>query len=250
MSEVASTGRSLGEINFIYSLANVHLAPPILNPSKIICVGQNYYHHCREQGVEPPKRPILFAKYPSSVIGFGETITWSPENSTQVDYEAELAVVIKRRGRNILAQDASQYIAGYTILNDVSARDAQFGDGQWVRGKSFDTFCPLGPALVTPDEVGDPHTLGIRCRLNGVSMQDSNTEQLIFKIPELIAYISQTSTLLPGDIITTGTPPGVGAFRKPPVFLKDGDVVEVEIDKLGQLRNPVRCIAPELMSSN
>ena len=220
-------------------LAQVRLAPPLANPSKIICVGLNYHDHCREQNIEVPDRPILFAKFPSSIIGPGDEITWPPDASHKVDYEAELAVVIGREGRHIPIEQAYDYVAGYTIVNDVSARDVQFADEQWVRGKSFDTFCPMGPYLLTADEVPDPHTLRIRCWVNGELRQDSNTRELIFKVPDLLAYISKTCTLMPGDILSTGTPGGVGVFRDPQVFLKAGDLVEIEIDKLGRLRNRV-----------
>lgn len=225
---------------FVRPVSSVQLNPPITHPSKIICVGLNYADHCREQNVEPPTRPMLFVKFPSAMIGHGETITWPEGASDQVDYEAELAVVIGREAKDVPASEAMDVIAGYTIVNDVSARDVQFSDGQWVRGKSFDTFCPVGPYLVTRDEIDDPHQLGIRCLVNGVALQDSNTQELIFKIPYLIEFITRTCTLLPGDIISTGTPHGVGVHREPQIFLTPGDVVEVEIDGLGRLRNPVK----------
>lgn len=224
----------------VYPVSQVQIAPPLNNPSKIICVGLNYHDHCRETNTPVPDHPVTFVKYPSAIIGPEQNITWPADTTTKVDYEAELALVIKRTARNVSPDKAYDYIAGYTILNDISARDVQFADGQWVRGKSFDTFCPLGPCLVTPDEVGDPHQLAIRCRLNGQLVQDSNTGELIFKIPELIAFITKTCTLLPGDIISTGTPHGTGAFRQPPIYLKAGDVVEIEIDRLGVLRNYVK----------
>jgi len=227
------------DLPFIHPQNQIRVVPPLRNPSKIVCIGLNYHDHCRETNTPVPKEPITFVKYPSSIIGPDDSITWPPGASTQVDYEAELALVIKRTARNVSPKEAFDYVAGYTIVNDISARDVQFSDGQWVRGKSFDTFCPVGPYLVTPDEVGDPHQLAIRCRLNGQLVQDSNTSELIFKIPELIAFITKTSTLLPGDIISTGTPHGTGAFREPPIYLKPGDVVEVELDKLGILRNPI-----------
>jgi len=226
--------------SFIHPIDAVQFRPPISRPSKIICVGLNYADHCREQNVPEPERPVLFVKFPSSMIGHEDAITWPEGASEQVDYEAELAVVIGREAKNVPAEQAMDYVGGYTVINDVSARDVQFTDGQWVRGKSFDTFCPIGPVLVTPDEVSDPHALGIRSRVNGEIRQNSNTYEMIFKIPYLIEYISRTCTLLPGDIISTGTPDGVGVFMKPPVFLKPGDVVEVEIDGIGCLRNPVR----------
>jgi 2-keto-4-pentenoate hydratase/2-oxohepta-3-ene-1,7-dioic acid hydratase in catechol pathway len=222
------------------ALDGVRLAAPWANPSKIICVGLNYHDHCREQGLDAPQRPILFAKFPSTIIGPEDEITWPGDLSQKVDYEAELAVIIGRQGRDIPVDEAYQYVAGYANLNDVSARDVQFADEQWVRGKSFDTFCPLGPYVVTTDEVPDPHGLTIRCWVNGELRQDSNTRELVFKVPQLVAYISRTSTLMPGDIISTGTPGGVGVFRKPPVYLQPGDVVEVEIEGLGRLRNRVR----------
>lgn len=236
---VSSSCASLSHQQFVYPISKIRIDPPIRRPSKIICIGLNYADHCREQKFDIPESLILFAKFPSAVIGPGDSITWSGEVSQQVDYEAELAVVIGRKARNVPEDKIYKHIGGYTIVNDVSARDVQFADKQWVRGKSFDTFCPLGPYLVTPNDVGNPHHLAIRCWVNGELRQDSNTDQMIFKIPEAIAFINRTCTLLPGDIISTGTPDGVGVFRKPPVFLKPGDVVEIEIEKLGRLRNPI-----------
>ena len=226
-------------IGFLYPLSEVKVKPPIPNPSKIVCVGLNYADHCREQNWEIPTSPVLFAKFPTTIVGYGDPIHWPPESSQQVDYEAELAVVIGREARHLNAEQAYDYIGGYMNANDISARDVQFTDKQWVRGKSFDTFCPTGPYLVTHDEIGDPHQLSIRCWVNGELRQESNTNQLVFKIPFLIAFISKTCTLLPGDILCTGTPGGVGFFSEPPVFLQPGDVVEVEVDKLGRLRNAV-----------
>ncbi|HXV43872.1 MAG TPA: fumarylacetoacetate hydrolase family protein [Anaerolineae bacterium] len=219
-------------------LAEVKLLAPITNPSKVVAIGLNYMDHCREQKVEPPKAPIIFAKFPSSIIGPGEAIRWNPALTKQVDYEAELAVVMGRTARNVAEAEALDYVAGYTICHDVSARDLQLGDGQWIRGKSLDTFCPLGPYLVTRDEIPNPHNLAIRCTVNDAVLQNSNTAEMIFRIPYLIAYISRAFTLLPGDVITTGTPDGVGIFRSPKIFLKGGDVVTVEIEGLGQLINP------------
>jgi 2-keto-4-pentenoate hydratase/2-oxohepta-3-ene-1,7-dioic acid hydratase in catechol pathway len=230
----ATTGDS-----FRQPLTEVRLTAPLGNPSKIICVGLNYLDHCLEQDLEIPDRPILFAKFPSSVVGPEDEITWPPDASQKVDYEVELAVVVGREGRHIPVDQAYDYVAGYTIVNDVSARDVQFSDGQWVRGKSFDTFCPMGPYLLTADELPDPHDLRIRSWVNGELRQDSNTRELIFKVPVLLAYISKTSTLMPGDILITGTPGGVGVFRDPQVFLQPGDLIEMEIDKLGRLRNRV-----------
>jgi 2-keto-4-pentenoate hydratase/2-oxohepta-3-ene-1,7-dioic acid hydratase in catechol pathway len=220
------------------ALNEVQILAPIANPSKVVAIGLNYMDHCREQNVDPPKAPLIFAKFPTAIIGPGETIRWDPALTSQVDFEAELAVVMGRTAHNVSEAEALDYVAGYTICHDVSARDLQFGDGQWVRGKSLDTFCPLGPYLVTRDEIPDPHTLAIRCTVNETVYQNSNTREMIFRIPSLIAYISRAFTLLPGDIITTGTPDGVGVFRSPKIFLKDGDVVMIEVEGLGQLTNP------------
>ena len=220
--------------------ANVRLLAPVPNPRKIVCIGLNYRDHAAESGVPAPEEPILFSKYPTALIGHLESIIL-PRVSTEVDYEAELVVVIGRGGRHIPRERAFEHVGGYAVGHDVSARDWQLNKPgkQWMAGKTFDTFAPIGPELVTPDEVPDPHKLGIRLRLNGQTMQDSNTSQLIFGVDELIAYLSQVFTLEPGDLIFTGTPPGVGMARKPPVWLKPGDVVEVEIDHLGTLKNPV-----------
>lgn len=221
------------------ALTELRLLPPVPRPGKIIAVGLNYRDHAGESGaVELPKSPIIFAKFTTSICGPGEAIVL-PSEEVKADYEAELAVVIGKKGKTIPAANAYQHIAGYMPLNDVSARAWQFGDKQWVRGKSPDTFCPTGPWLTTRDEISDPHSLFIRARLNGTTMQDANTNLLIFQIPQLVEFISASITLEPGDIIATGTPAGVGAFRKPPIFLKAGDVVEVEIEKLGVLANPV-----------
>jgi 2-keto-4-pentenoate hydratase/2-oxohepta-3-ene-1,7-dioic acid hydratase in catechol pathway len=220
--------------------ATATLLSPVPDPRKIICLGLNYRDHAAESGMEIPPEPILFSKYNSSLIGHGGEIVL-PAESNQVDYEAELVVVVGRGGRRIPKERAMDHVAGYTIGHDVSARDWQLHKPgkQWMAGKTFDTFAPVGPALVATDEVPDPHALGIRLRLNGQTMQDSNTSQLIFRIDEVIAYLSKIFTLEPGDLIFTGTPPGVGMARKPPVWLKPGDVVEVEIDGLGTLRNTV-----------
>ena len=232
-------GAAAREHEFARPLSEIRYAPLIEHPGKIVCIGLNYADHCREQNFEIPTSLILFAKFPTAITGPGSPITWPADVSQQVDYEAELAVVIGRTARNVSEDKALDYVAGYTIANDVSARDVQFADEQWVRGKSFDTFCPIGPYLVTRDEIPDPHKLNIRCWVNGELRQDSNTDQMIFKVPEAIAFISKTCTLLPGDVICTGTPDGVGNFRKPPVFLKAGDLVEIEIEGLGRLSNPV-----------
>lgn len=230
--------RQVGE-NAVASLAlsEATLLAPIPNPSKVVAIGLNYMDHCREQNIEPPEAPIIFAKFPSAVVGPGAAIRWGPALTRKVDYEVELAVVMGRTARRVPAADALDYVAGYTICNDVSARDLQFGDRQWVRGKSLDTFCPLGPWLVTRDEIPDPHDLSIRCTLNDQVMQDSTTAEMIFGVTTLIEFISRAFTLLPGDVIATGTPDGVGVFRSPQVFMKDGDVVTLEVEGLGQLTN-------------
>lgn len=213
---------------------------PVHDPRKIICLGLNYKDHAAESNSPIPKDPILFSKYPTALIGHGETIVLPPV-SQEVDYEAELVIVIGKKGKNIPQKEARGYVAGFAVGHDVSARDWQLKkDGkQWMVGKTFDTFAPIGPVLVTCDEAGDPEKMRIQLRLNGQTMQDSNTEQMIFGVDFTVAYLSQVMTLEPGDLIFTGTPPGVGVARKPPVFLKGGDVVEVEIGNLGVLRNPV-----------
>jgi 2-keto-4-pentenoate hydratase/2-oxohepta-3-ene-1,7-dioic acid hydratase in catechol pathway len=204
----------------------------------LICIGLNYRDHAAESNMAIPKQPIVFSKFSTAVIAPGEPVVL-PATSTQVDYEAELAVVIGRRAKDVTREHALDYVLGYTCFNDVSARDFQFADGQWQRGKSCDTFAPMGPTIVTADEVPDPHKLSIKLVLNGQAMQDSNTDQFIFGIPELIEFLSQTITLEPGDVIATGTPPGVGFARKPPVFLKPGDNMEVVIESVGTLNSPV-----------
>ena len=213
---------------------------PIVDPHKIICVGLNYKDHAAESGSPIPKDPVLFSKYSTALIGHGQAIVL-PKVSQEVDYEAEFVIVIGKKGRHITKKNALDHVAGYSVGHDVSARDWQLKkDGkQWMVGKTFDTFAPVGPYLVTRDEVPDPHALRICLRLNGQTMQDSNTKQMIFGVEDLLAYISQVVTLEPGDLIYTGTPPGVGVARKPPVYMKDGDVAEVEIEGLGILRNPV-----------
>jgi len=221
-------------------VSDVTLLAPIPNPSKIVAIGLNYMDHCREQNVKPPERPIIFCKFSTAVVGPGATIRWDPALTQQVDYEVELGVVIGRTARRVPAAEALAYVAGYTICNDVTARDLQHGDRQWVRGKSLDTFCPLGPWLVTREEVPDPQALSLRCTLNGQVMQDSTTAEMIFGVAYLIEFISRAFTLLPGDVIATGTPHGVGVFRSPQVFMKDGDVVTVEVEGLGQLINDCR----------
>jgi 2-keto-4-pentenoate hydratase/2-oxohepta-3-ene-1,7-dioic acid hydratase in catechol pathway len=235
-------GERLASRSLLFSRDAVKLLAPVPNPSKMIAIGLNYRDHAREQGVPIPDRPIIFAKFPTSVIGPGDTIAWDPALTQQVDYEAELAFVIGKTARNVAEKDAITYVAGYTCANDVSARDLQFGDRQWVRGKSLDTFCPLGPLLVTADEIPDPQNLAVRAILNNQVMQDSSTAEMIFGVAELVAFISRAFTLLPGDVVLTGTPHGVGVFRDPPLFLKDGDRVVVEIERIGCLENDCRTL--------
>jgi 2-keto-4-pentenoate hydratase/2-oxohepta-3-ene-1,7-dioic acid hydratase in catechol pathway len=215
------------------------VALPIERPQKIVCIGLNYRDHAEEQGTELPAAPLLFAKWPNTLIGPGEPIV-IPPITKQVDYEAELGVVIGERVRGASAENALEAVAGFLCLNDVSARDLQFSDGQWVRGKSLDTFCPVGPEFVPAADVPDPQALAIRAVVNGEVLQDSHTSNMIFSVAEIVAHVSRAITLEPGDLIATGTPAGVGAFRDPPVWLEPGDEVTIEIDQLGALMNPVR----------
>jgi 2-keto-4-pentenoate hydratase/2-oxohepta-3-ene-1,7-dioic acid hydratase in catechol pathway len=228
-SAVPEQGRPIGEPAF---------AAP-LRPGKIVAIGLNYLDHIREADMTPPERPLVFAKFPTSVIGPGESIVVDPALTAQVDWEVELAVVIGRRMSRVDAATALDHVFGYTVANDVSARDVQFSDGQWVRGKSFDTFCPLGPVVVTADEIGDPQQLTLRTRVNGETVQDSTTAEMVFGVAGLLAFCSHSFTLEPGDVVLTGTPWGCGAFMDPPRFLQPGDTVEAEIDGIGVLRNPV-----------
>lgn len=215
-----------------------------IQPVAILCIGLNYREHARETGAELPKHPILFMKNPAAVCNPGDPIIIPGvcSDPPEIDYEAELAVVIGKPAKDVKASEALNYVAGYTGANDVSARRWQKhgGAGQWVRGKSFDTFCPLGPELVTPDEIPDPQTLQLKCVLNGEVMQESNTADMIFSVAELIEFLSSGTTLLPGTVILTGTPSGVGFTRNPPVYLKPGDLVEISVESIGTLSNPVR----------
>jgi 2-keto-4-pentenoate hydratase/2-oxohepta-3-ene-1,7-dioic acid hydratase in catechol pathway len=234
----AASSASAAEPGLLTPLASAHLRAPIARPPKITCVGLNYADHAREQGIEPPTTPIFFLKSANTVIGPGDPIRLPP-NTEQPDYEAELAVVIGKGGSRIPQERAWEHVAGYTLLNDVTARDMQHGDKQWFRGKSCDTFAPIGPWIVTADEIADPHNLAISLTLNGETMQDSNTSNLIHRVDFLISYLSQSLTWEPGDLISTGTPPGVGVFRKPPVFIKPGDQISVTVEGVGTLTNPV-----------
>jgi 2,4-didehydro-3-deoxy-L-rhamnonate hydrolase len=230
-------GRGTGDAGAPIPRPAVRMLAP-LRPGKILCVGLNYMDHCREQHVEPPDRPTLFAKFPSSVIAPSEPIRWPADFSDQVDYEAELAVVIGREAKRVTEADALSYVFGYTAANDVTARDVQRGDKQWIRGKAADTFCPLGPVVATTDEIPDPQQLSIGCRVNGETRQASHTREMIFSVRHIISFISRAITLEPGDVLLTGTPDGVGVYRNPKVFLQPGDRIEVEVGDLGILGNP------------
>ena len=237
MIERARSGSFEIDPRFAFVVDSVSFVPPIY-PRKIIAIGRNYIDHAIEGGSEPPTAPLIFNKLANSLSAHNAPIVLH-RISTQIDYEAELAVVIGRRATKVSESEALNYVFGYTLINDVSARDLQFGDGQWVRGKGLDGFAPLGPFITTRDEIPDVQALKIEGRLNGEVMQSSNTSKMIFKVAYLVSYISQGITLEPGDVIATGTPDGVGIFRKPPVLLKPGDVYEVTIQGLGTLRNPV-----------
>lgn len=223
---------------FLFDESTIVLQAPILRPQKLIGIGLNYRDHAEETKMELPKEPLLFAMYSNAITAPHRPIV-IPGMSRKIDYEAELAVVIGSRARHVRPDEALQYVAGYTIVNDVSARDLQRADGQWLRAKSFDTFAPMGPCLATRSSLGDADGLAIELRLNGQTMQKSNTRNLIFKVPALVCHISKVMTLEPGDVISTGTPAGVGFTRKPPVYLQPGDIVEIEIEGIGILTNPV-----------
>jgi acylpyruvate hydrolase len=235
LAEAALVGAARTDV---VELANVVLSAPIPRPGKIICVGLNYRDHAEESNMPIPDAPTIFSKYTNSVIGPGESIV-IPHVTDKVDYEGELAFVIGRRGRYVPEEEALDYVGGYMAFNDVSARDFQMRTSQWTIGKTFDTFAPVGPALVTADEIPDPHNLDLCVRIAGEVLQSSNTRNLIFSVQALIAYLSQVMTLEPGDVVATGTPSGVGFARNPPRFLRPGDVVEVEIQGIGTLANPV-----------
>ncbi len=218
-------------------LDQIRYAPCIHRPSKIIGVGLNYLDHIQESKGEIPERPLIFAKFPNTLAAHKETITWNPELTKKVDFEAELAVVMGKTACNCFEEEAEKAVFGYTCANDVSARDLQFSDKQWVRGKTLDSFCPLGPWIVTPDVIDDLYDLGMKSILNGQVMQDSNTRHMLFKVPQLVSFLSRSFTLAPGDVILTGTPHGVGAFRQPSVYMNDGDEIVIEIEKIGRLIN-------------
>jgi 2-keto-4-pentenoate hydratase/2-oxohepta-3-ene-1,7-dioic acid hydratase in catechol pathway len=218
---------------------------PVPRPGKVVAVGLNYHAHAAEGGAAIPTSPMLFAKFPTAVVGHGATVEWDPVLTDAVDMEAELAVVIGRRARRVREETALDHVLGYSCLNDVSARDLQFADKQFVRAKSLDTFCPMGPVLVTADEIADPGTLAVRSYRNGELMQDGHTSDLIFSVPHLIAFCSRAFTLEPGDVIATGTPAGVGWYRDPKVVMHEGDVMTVEIEGIGRLENPCHEVRPD-----
>ncbi len=242
MLNLIDAGITPTETSLRLPLAECILHPP-LRPRKIIAVGRNYADHAKELGNEAPAQPLLFLKATSSLIGSGAPITWSQSVSQQVDWEGELAVVMGRRASKVAAADALRLVYGYTIANDITARDLQQTEPQWARAKGLDTFCPLGPALITRHEVPDPHALHIRTSVNGQVMQDAPTSLMLHRVDALISYISQWMTLEPGDILLTGTPAGVGKGQVPPRFLGDGDVVSVSIDGFGTLTNPCKVTA-------
>jgi len=231
---------ALDEKTGLHERDDVDLLAPLAEPQKIICVGLNYIEHIEESDEERPENPVLFSKYASALVGPDQAIEWDPELTSEVDYEVELAAVIGEQARRVDQSVAQDHIAGYTVANDVSARDLQFADEQWVRGKTLDTFCPLGPSIVTEDELGDPEDRQLWTEVNGERLQDSTTGNLIFGIDELVSFCSQAFTLEPGDLILTGTPTGVGVFRDPPVLLNEGDQVTVGIDGIGELTNMCR----------
>lgn len=234
------SGNQASDGEAVFSPDQVKILAPIAQPRKIFCLGLNYRDHAEETGTPIPEKPIIFSKMATAIIGPGDTILLPrPEYSKEIDYEAEFTFVIGRQGKHIPREQALDYVAGYTILNDVSARDVQFSEAQWLRAKSFDTFAPTGPYLVLKDEIADPHDLDVKLWVNGELRQNSNTKHLIFGVDYMIEYLSRSFTLLPGDMISTGTPSGVGFARKPPQLLKAGDVVRIEIQGLGVLENPV-----------
>ena len=237
-SQLEGNDKTLSLQGITYAIDRVSLLPPVTRPGKVVCLGLNYREHAAEAGMAVPEYPVLFHKVAGSLIGHNQPIV-VPRISSKIDYEGELAIIIGRRGKYIAEEDALSYVAGYTVGNDVSARDLQFRTSQWTTGKMLDTFCPLGPALVTRDEVANPNQLAIKTTLNGQVMQDGNTADMIFRVPFIVSYISEIATLEPGDVILTGTPPGICNTRTPQVFMKPGDTITVEIEHVGKLTNPV-----------
>ncbi|MEM9951856.1 MAG: fumarylacetoacetate hydrolase family protein [Chloroflexota bacterium] len=241
MREIASDGLPQSDESYKVMKHKGIQAP--IAPSKIFCVGRNYAEHAAELSNKVPTSPLIFSKYPTCVIADGDTVQWHTDITQKVDWEGELAVVIGKTAKNVSEEDAYEHIFGYTIANDISARDLQDSESQWVRAKAQDTFCPLGPVIVTTDEITDPHNLQIVTEVNGEAKQNGNTKDMIFKIPYLVSYLSRTFTLLPGDLILTGTPSGVGKAMKPPQFLQDGDTVRVTIESIGTLSNTCRAMS-------
>lgn len=242
MTEMIRRGITPNRVSQHYPLVQIRLHAP-LRPGKIIAIGRNYAEHAKETGNKPPTSPMIFAKMTNSVLDPGDPITWSESITKEVDWEVELAVIIGKKASKVSEEDAMRYVFGYTIANDVSARDLQLRtDGQWTRGKGLDTFCPLGPIIVTAEDIPDPHNLNLKTMVNDEVMQDGNTKDMIFKVPYLIHYLSKHFTLEPGDVILTGTPPGVGEGRDPKLYLKDGDVVTCSIEGIGELVNPCKVV--------
>lgn len=241
MQEIVAEGTVPDREESFKVMKHKGIQAPIM-PSKILCVGRNYAEHAAELANDLPEKPLIFNKFPTSIIATGDTIEWYEDVTQEVDWEAELAVVIGKKAKNISEADAYNYIFGYTVANDISARDIQFSESQWARAKGHDTFCPLGPVILTKDELPDPHTVRLTTTVNGETMQDGNTNDMIFKIPYLVVYLSRTFTLLPGDLILTGTPSGVGKAMKPPRFLGDGDEVSVSVEGIGTLTNTCKIL--------
>lgn len=237
---LASVAKYLSTDPPVLKKEEISLAAPITGMDKVLCIGMNYRDHCEEQGAPVPKEPLVFNKFPSCVCGPEDDLPF-PACTQQLDWEVELTIVIGKTAANVSKEAALGHVVGYTVAHDVSARDWQLkrNGGQWLAGKAMDKFCPIGPALVTSDEVGDTNNLNLSCTVNGVVKQDSNTKQLVFGVAEVVSWVSQFTTLLPGDIILTGTPPGVGVFMKPPQFLQKGDVVECKIEKIGSITNKI-----------
>ncbi len=238
-SKLDAIKSALKNINKFEIIDEKDFAAPLDNPPKIVAIGLNYVDHANESKMELPKSPLVFTKFRNSITGPTDKIIIPKELTKEVDYEVELGVIIGKTAKNISEDEALNYVFGYTVLNDVSARDLQFGDGQWIRGKSLDTFCPMGPVIISADEIEDPQNLELGCDINGNSLQNDNTKSMIFGVAELIARLSHSFTFEPGDIIATGTPSGVGFSRKPPIYLKDGDLVSTWIKGIGELKNPV-----------
>jgi 2-keto-4-pentenoate hydratase/2-oxohepta-3-ene-1,7-dioic acid hydratase in catechol pathway len=239
MLEIAAEGRLPSRDESFKVMKHQGIKAPLI-PRKIFCVGRNYAEHAAELSNTVPEKPLIFSKYPTCVIATGEEVCWSADITQQVDWEGELVVVIGKEAKNVSEEEAYEHIFGYTIANDISARDLQSSESQWVRAKAQDTFCPLGPVIVTRDEIEDPHNLGIVTKVNGETMQDSNTRNMVFNVPFLVSYLSKTFTLQSGDLILTGTPSGVGKAMNPPRFLQDGDEVSITIEAIGTIVNTCR----------